>query len=124
LAVAAHATALEPGVLDVTEQRFVLATPSALRRGQPGVVPARMHAHHPAKRSHRALHLLLADKGVPHVECLAKCAVAFFGVPRSSVTRRYSDFSRQISTAASCADAAAGPSASRCARNHWYRLHG
>ena len=41
---------------------------------------------------------------------------------RSSVTRRNSDFSRRISVAASCAATAAGLSASRCARNHWYRL--
>ena len=86
-------------VLDGAEQCLVLALAPALRATQSGVVPTRMQHHRPAKRSHRVLHLLLADKGAPHVECLAKYAVAFLGMSRSSVTRRSSDFSRRISTA-------------------------
>ena len=61
------------------------------------------------------------DERVPHPDCLAKYAAAFFRMSRSSVTRRSSAFSRRSSSvceACACHSAAGA----EYALIHWYRL--
>ena len=65
----------------------------------PRVVTARMDRQRRTQATHRILHHVGVDEGVPHPDCLAKYAAAFFRMSLSSVTRRNSAFRRRISSA-------------------------
>ena len=56
-----------------------------------------MNAQHFAMNPDRMLTAMHGDECVPHFASLAKYAVAFFRMSRSSVTRANSFFSRRIS---------------------------
>src|SRR5690606_18930015 len=90
LAVAVDAAALEPGLLDSTQQAPVVDGSRRVRCRAPGVVAARMHIQDLAQAPHRMRPLMVLDERVPHPDCLAKYAAAFFRISRSSVTRRSS----------------------------------
>src|SRR5690606_757802 len=69
----------------------------AHRRLQPGIEPARLDAQAPAHRTDGKLTPMLGHERVSHFASLAKYAVAFFRMSRSSDTRTSSRFSRRIS---------------------------
>jgi hypothetical protein len=60
-----------------------------------------MNPQKAAHRSHRELQAMQGNERVLHFASLAKYAVAFFRISRSSVTRANSFFSRLISSASS-----------------------
>src|SRR6185312_713634 len=97
LAVSVHPTAFQPCLLDRSQQAAILTRPGRFGRRSPRVIPARVHPHHPAQRSHRMLRLVCLDERVPHPDTLAKYVAAFFRMSRSSVTRLSSDLSRRFS---------------------------
>jgi hypothetical protein len=55
-----------------------------------GIETAGMNIKHFAHHSDRMLLHVVLDKRVPHPDCFAKYAAAFFKMSRSSVTRRNS----------------------------------
>ena len=73
-------------------------------RPQPGIEAAMMHQQHAAHHAHPEQAPMRFDEGVLYLASLAKYAVAFFRMSRSSVTRANSAFKRRISaaSAASC----------------------
>ena len=73
----------------------------AYRSLQPGVKAVRLDAQAPTHCPHRKLCAILGHKRVSHFAYLAKYAVAFCKMSRSSVTRTSSRFSRRISTSLS-----------------------
>ncbi|MNR10230.1 hypothetical protein D3C85_1264680 [compost metagenome] len=86
-AIAINATALQPGMLDQTQQSLVVFGAYRLRLRQPGVITAGMDFQRQAKPSNRIVARSLLDKGVLQPHSLAKYAAAFFKMSRSSVTR-------------------------------------
>jgi len=98
LAVAVHAAALQPRVLEQAQQPLIVLGTRAHRIGLPGVVAAGMHRHDLAHAAHAVLVFMPFDKCVLHPDCLAKYAAAFFRMSRSSVTRLSSAFKRRISS--------------------------
>src|SRR5690606_12225737 len=119
LAVAVHAPALHPGLLDQAQYAPIVLGPCRQRRPTPGVVAAGVHAQHPAHAAHPELPFVVAHEGVLHPDCLAKYAAAFFRMSRSSVTRRSSDLSRRNSSAWSAVAARSGPDRPYCFRHVW-----
>src|SRR5690606_1550081 len=97
LAVAVHASAGQPGVLDQPKQPLILTLTQAGRLPNPGVVAAPVHAEHPAHRDQSELADMRAHERVLRPYPLAKYAAAFFRMSRSSVTRRSSALRRRIS---------------------------
>ena len=95
-AVAIDRAALKPGLLDLAGQLLVLFGSGRLRTMAPGVVTAGMNIQRQTHPLHRILFLMVLDKRVPHPDCFAKYAAAFFNMSRSSVTRLSSDSSRRI----------------------------
>jgi Protein of unknown function (DUF2699). len=77
LAVAVHAPALQPGLLDQAQYAPIVLGPCRQRRPTPGVVAAGVHAQHPAHAAHPELPFVVAHEGVLHPDCLAKYAAAF-----------------------------------------------
>ncbi|KIU54607.1 hypothetical protein QV12_00130 [Pseudomonas putida] len=86
-AIAINAAALQPGMLDQTQQSLVVFGAYRLRLRQPGVIAAGMDFQRQAKPSNRIVARALLDKGVLQPHSLAKYAAAFFNMSRSSVTR-------------------------------------
>src|SRR5690606_34713611 len=99
LAVAVHASAGQPGVLDQPKQPLILALTQAGRLPNPGVVAAPVHAEHPAHRDQPELADMRAHERVLRPYPLAKYAAAFFRMSRSSGPRP-SSASRPRSSAA------------------------
>ena len=97
LAVAIHASAGQPEVLDQAEQPLILALAQAGRLPKPGVVAAPVHAEHPAHRDQPKLTNMRMHERVLRPYPLAKYAAAFFKISRSSVVRFSSAFKRAIS---------------------------
>src|SRR5512142_3183372 len=87
LAVAIDPAALQPGLLDQSQQPLVLAGTARLRGSLPGVLAAGVDSHHSAQATHGVQALVGLDKCVPYPDTLAKYAAAFFRMSRSSVTR-------------------------------------
>jgi hypothetical protein len=77
---------------------FVFASPLAQGRLEPGIKAAGMDAEQAAHHSHRKPLLMLGNERVLHFASLAKYAVAFFNMSRSSVTRASSFLSCLISS--------------------------
>ena len=93
LAIAVDLAALFPGLPDQPGLPSIFLRPSAQRVLQPGVEPAGMDAKTPAHRAHREQRAMIGYERVSHFASLAKYAVAFFRMSRSSVTRVSSRFS-------------------------------
>ena len=75
----------------------IIRFPRRLRLLEPSIVAAPMNRHHPAQGADRKLLFIRLDESVPHMDSLAKYAVAFFRMSRSSVTRFNSALRRLIS---------------------------
>ncbi len=104
VAVAIDTAALKPYLLDQAGKTSVILGPVAHRRAQPGIEATMLHQQHAAHHAHPEKAPVRFDEGVLYLASLAKYAVAFFRMSRSSVTRASSAFSRRISaaSAASC----------------------
>src|SRR5690606_3872751 len=99
LAVAIDPAALLPGRSDQVSLACIFQRPLAHRVLQPGVKTAGSDTQATAHRPNRELLAMLGNERVSHFASLAKYAVAFFKMSRSSVTRASSFFSRRISVA-------------------------
>ena len=84
LAVAINTTALEPCLLEQAQQPLVVLGPRTLRCRLPRIVATGVQLHYLAHAPHAVLLLMALDKCVPHPDCLAKYAAAFFRMSRSS----------------------------------------
>ncbi|BAQ68694.1 hypothetical protein NHU_01536 [Rhodovulum sulfidophilum] len=83
------------------QRRLALVLQRPLRKGfaLPSIKAAGMNQKHPAHGPDRKDQPVLSNERIPHRDSLAKYAVAFFRISRSSVTRARSRFSRRISSA-------------------------
>jgi len=99
LAIAIDLAALLPRRPDQLGLAYVFTRSSAQRVLEPGVKAARMDAQAAAHRPNRKHRTMPDDERVSHFASLAKYAVAFFRMSRSSVTLASSLFRRRISTA-------------------------
>ncbi len=97
LAVAIDLAAIIPSLFEQSHLSLVFQSPLTERSLQPGVKATRVNAEHAAHATHTELLVMPFDKRVSHFASLAKYAVAFFRMSRSSVTRASSCFSRLIS---------------------------
>ena len=97
LAVAIDPAAFLPGIADELRLTCIFQRPLAQRILQPGVKTAGPDTQATAHRPNRELLAMLGNERVSHFASLAKYAVAFFKMSRSSVTRASSFFSRRIS---------------------------
>ena len=97
-AIAINAAALQPGMLDQTQQSLVVFSACRLRLRQPGVITAGMDFQRQARPSNGIVAGSLLDKGVLQPHSLAKYAAAFFKMSRFSVTR-FSSARRRLSSA-------------------------
>ena len=96
-AIAIHAAAFQPRVFYLAQQTLIF--PSAIRQlvATPCIVTAGVHSHHFAQAAHGIFVHLALNKRVPQSDSLAKYAVAFFNISRSSDTRLSSAFNRRFS---------------------------
>ena len=94
LAIAVHLATIFPWLADQLGLADVVARPPAQRGLQPGIEAARADAQVPTHRPHLISRPMVDDERVSHFASLAKYAVAFFRMSRSSVTRRSSRFWR------------------------------
>src|SRR5690606_29132233 len=99
LAVAIDLAALLPGVINHSGLANVFLGPFAQGALEPGIEAAGVDTQAPAHCAHGELLAMLGNKRVPHFASLAKYAVAFFRMSRSSVTRASSRFNCRISSA-------------------------
>src|SRR5574343_735459 len=97
LAIAIHAAAFQPGLLDQAAQPLIILLPRRCGVGFPGVIAARMNRHHVAEPTNWVLCFVRQNEGVPYRDSLAKYAAAFFRMSRSSLTRFNSALRRRIS---------------------------
>lgn len=88
-----------PGFPQKTDLPFVFTSPLAQGHPEPGVKATGMDTQQTAHRPHRKQLLMLCNERVLHFASLAKYAVAFFNMSRSSVTRASSFLSCLISLA-------------------------
>lgn len=77
----------------------IFSPPLAQGGLEPGIEAADLDAQAATHRPDREQRTMLGDERVSHFASLAKYAVAFFRMSRSSVTRASSFFSRRISPA-------------------------
>ena len=87
LAIAIDFATLLPRMPDEFGLARIFPGPLAQRVLEPSVETARMDAQATAHRPHRKQGAMLSDERAPHLASLAKYAVAFFRISRSSVTR-------------------------------------
>jgi len=92
LAVAIDLAAVLPGVADQLRLADIFLGSPAQGSLEPGIKSARLYAQAAAHRPYREKLSMLRDERGPHLfgvalEPMAKCAVAFFRMSRSSVTR-------------------------------------
>src|SRR5690606_23499806 len=101
LAITINMAAILPALTDEPHEPSILKRTSAVRRTAPGVVATGVNPEHRTHASYRENGDMIANEGVPHWDCFAKYAAAFFKMSRSSVTRRSSAFRRRTSWACS-----------------------
>ena len=99
LAIALDPAAFLPGLAETCGLAHIFPGPFAQRVLQPGIETTGPDTQTAAHRPHRELLAMLSNKRVSHFASLAKYAVAFFKMSRSSVTRASSFFRRRISAA-------------------------
>ena len=99
LAIAVDPAAFLPGFAEKLSLTDIFPSPFAQRVLQPGIEATGPDTQAAAHRPHRELLAMLGNKRVSHFASLAKYAVAFFKMSRSSVTRASSVFRRRISAA-------------------------
>jgi len=97
LAIAVNAAAFKPRMLYMAQQALIFLSPIRQFVAAPRIVSAWMHCHHAAQTSYRILARMGLNKRVPQPDSLAKYAVAFFNISRSSDTRFSSAFNRRFS---------------------------
>ena len=97
LAVAIDLAAVLPGLSDQRSLPGILLCPAAQRALLPGIKAAGLDRQAPAHCTNAELALMLGNKCVSHFASLAKYAVAFFRMSRSSVIRARSRFNCRIS---------------------------
>ena len=96
LAIAINATGLQPELFDLSCQPQIRLIPLKMRLLKPGVKLTRVNVQHPKEQADRPATGVVTVKGVPQSDSFAKRAAAFFNMPRSSVTRFSSFWSRRI----------------------------
>jgi hypothetical protein len=101
LAIAIHLAALLPGLPDEISLASVFPRPPAQRGLEPCIEAAGMDAQAATHHPHRERRAMICNKRVSHFASLAKYAVAFFRMSRSSVILASSRFNRRISAACS-----------------------
>lgn len=99
LAITVDLAALRPSLAEKFGMTGIFPSPCAQRVLEPGIKTARPDAQATAHRSHFELLAMLGHERVSHLASLAKYAVAFLRMLRSSVTRASSFFRRRISVA-------------------------
>ena len=82
----------------IAQQPLVITHLLAQGMFLPGVIAAGVHIHDHAQLTNSMGLLVALDECVPHPDCLAKYAAAFFKMSRSSVTRLSSAFRRRNSS--------------------------
>src|SRR3546814_3137958 len=97
LAIAIDLATVLPGFFEELCLSLIFPCPFAEWPFEPGIKPAGMNVEHSAHRADGELRAMHLDKRVLHFASLAKYAVAFFRMSRSSVTRASSCFKRLIS---------------------------
>jgi hypothetical protein len=90
LAITINRPALKPALLDLAGNGLVLFASGRQRIGAPRVKPAGVDIQNLTHQSNRVLLRMIFNEGVPHPDCFAKYAAAFFNMSRSSVPRRSS----------------------------------
>jgi hypothetical protein len=96
-AVAINLAAVVPGLPDQLRLPSIFLSPLTQRTLLPSIEAAGLAAKAPTHRPHPELVTMLGNKRVSHFASLAKYAVAFFRMSRSSVTRVSSRFNWRIS---------------------------
>ena len=74
----------------LSQQNPIGRGPTALLSPAPGIVATTRYLQQPTQQGHRIQGLLRRDKPIPHVDSLAKKAVAFFNTSRSMRKRSFS----------------------------------
>jgi hypothetical protein len=100
-AISIHLAALLPGLPDQLGLARIFPVSFAQRVAEPGVKAAGMDAQAATLRTHWKLRAMLGNERGSHFASLAKYAVAFFRMSRSSVTLVSSRFNRLISASLS-----------------------
>src|SRR3954466_5549179 len=103
------------------EERLVLFHPLGERAGTPCVVPGPRHLQHPTHRGDVKDAGVRLDELEPHRSSLAKKAVAFFKMSRSSLSRSFSRRSRRFSSSRSTRVGVEAPARCRAAMRHQVR---
>src|SRR4051812_18247804 len=103
------------------EERLVLFHPLGERAGTPCVVPGPRHLQHPTHRGDVKDASVRLDELKPHRSSLAKKAVAFFKMSRSSLRRSFSRRSRRFSSSSNTRVGVAKPARWRAAVRHQLR---